>query len=104
LLHCIHVRLRQRIMSDTDISRLMETSSGNFQGAKPGRSEDQQFARFLEVANQFGEHLDTIFTIEFAKIVANPSLTPHPVVYCGPVLRHPAGPIQAANFRLAIAF
>ena len=25
-------------------------------------------------------------------------------VYCGPVLRHPAGPIQAANFRLAIAF
>jgi hypothetical protein len=25
-------------------------------------------------------------------------------VYCGPVLRHPAGPIQAANFRSAIAF
>ena len=25
-------------------------------------------------------------------------------VYCGPVLRHPAGPIQAANFRLAITF
>jgi transposase-like protein len=25
-------------------------------------------------------------------------------VYCGPVLRHPAGLIQAANFRLAIAF
>jgi hypothetical protein len=26
------------------------------------------------------------------------------LVYCGPVLRHPAGPIQAANFRSAIAF
>jgi hypothetical protein len=26
------------------------------------------------------------------------------VVYCGPVLRHLAGPIQAANFRSAIAF
>jgi hypothetical protein len=25
-------------------------------------------------------------------------------LYCGPVLRHPAGPIQAANFRSAIAF
>jgi hypothetical protein len=25
-------------------------------------------------------------------------------VYCGPVLRHLAGPIQAANFRSAIAF
>jgi hypothetical protein len=25
-------------------------------------------------------------------------------VYCGPVLRQPAGPIQAANFRSAIAF
>jgi hypothetical protein len=25
-------------------------------------------------------------------------------MYCGPVLRHPAGPIQAANFRLAITF
>ena len=25
-------------------------------------------------------------------------------LYCGPVLRHPAGPIQAANFRLAITF
>jgi hypothetical protein len=25
-------------------------------------------------------------------------------VYCGPVLRHPAGPIQAANFRSAVAF
>ena len=28
----------------------------------------------------------------------------HYLVYCGPVLRHSAGPIQAANFRLAIAF
>ena len=56
----------------------METPSV---GASPStaRSEDQQFARFLEAANQLGEHLDTIFTIEFAKIVANPSLTPHPV-------------------------
>ena len=27
-----------------------------------------------------------------------------PFLYCGPVLRHPAGPIQAANFRSAIAF
>jgi hypothetical protein len=26
------------------------------------------------------------------------------VVYCSPVLRHPAGLIQAANFRSAIAF
>jgi hypothetical protein len=26
------------------------------------------------------------------------------LLYCGPVLRHPAGPIQAANFRSAIAF
>jgi fumarylacetoacetase len=26
------------------------------------------------------------------------------VMYCGPVLRHPAGPIQAANFRSSIAF
>jgi hypothetical protein len=26
------------------------------------------------------------------------------VLYCGPVLRHPAGRIQAANFRLAITF
>jgi hypothetical protein len=25
-------------------------------------------------------------------------------LYCGPVLRHPAGPIQAANFRSAVAF
>jgi hypothetical protein len=25
-------------------------------------------------------------------------------VYCGPILRHPAGPIQAANFRSAVAF
>ena len=25
-------------------------------------------------------------------------------VYCGPVLRHSAEPIQAANFRLAITF
>ena len=25
-------------------------------------------------------------------------------MYCGPVLRHPAGLIQAANFRSAIAF
>jgi ABC-type uncharacterized transport system substrate-binding protein len=25
-------------------------------------------------------------------------------LYCGPVLRHPTGPIQAANFRLATAF
>jgi patatin-like phospholipase/acyl hydrolase len=25
-------------------------------------------------------------------------------LYCGPVLRHPAGPIQAANFRSGIAF
>jgi hypothetical protein len=56
----------------------METPSV---GASPStaRSEDQQFARFLEAANQLGEHLDTIFTTEFAKIVANPSLTPHPV-------------------------
>jgi hypothetical protein len=33
-----------------------------------------------------------------------PSLTDEMAVYCGPVLRHPAGPIQAANFRSAIAF
>jgi Na+/melibiose symporter-like transporter len=26
------------------------------------------------------------------------------IVYCSPVLRHPAGLIQAANFRSAIAF
>ena len=26
------------------------------------------------------------------------------VVYCGPVLRHPAGLIQAANFTAAVAF
>jgi hypothetical protein len=25
-------------------------------------------------------------------------------LYCGPVLRHPAGLIQAANFRSAVAF
>ena len=27
-----------------------------------------------------------------------------PSVYCGPVLRHPAGLVQAANFRSAVAF
>ena len=27
-----------------------------------------------------------------------------PWVYCGPVLRHSAEPIQAANFRSAVAF
>jgi hypothetical protein len=32
------------------------------------------------------------------------TFTNYPLVYCGPVLRHSAGPIQAANFRLAIAF
>ena len=26
------------------------------------------------------------------------------LMYCGPVLRHSAGPIQAANFRSAVAF
>ena len=25
-------------------------------------------------------------------------------LYCGPVLRHSAGPIQAANFRSTVAF
>jgi hypothetical protein len=56
----------------------METPSV---GASPStaRSEDQQFARFLEAANQLGENLDTIFVAGFAKIVANASLTPHPV-------------------------
>ena len=29
---------------------------------------------------------------------------PRPSLYCGPVLRHPAVPIQAANFRSAVAF
>jgi hypothetical protein len=62
----------------------METpSAGNIQSEtppSPGRAEDQQFARFLEVANQLGDHLDTIFTAEFTKILANASLTPHPVV------------------------
>jgi hypothetical protein len=62
----------------------METPSfGNIQSEtppSPGRAEDQQFARFLEVANQLGDHLDTIFTAEFTKILANASLTPHPVV------------------------
>ena len=53
----------------------METPSV---GASPstGRSEDQQFARFLEAANQLGENLDTIFAASFAKIIANASLTP----------------------------
>jgi hypothetical protein len=78
---CIHVRLQQRIMSGTGISRPMETSSGNFRDAQP---EDQQFARFLETANQLGEHLNSIFNNGFAKIVANPSLTPHPVAQTEP--------------------
>ena len=55
-------------------------------GASPstGHSEDQQFARFLQVANQLGENLDTIFNNGFAKIVANASLTPHPLAQTEP--------------------
>ena len=40
----------------------------------------------------------TVYGIDLGKNIF------HVVVYCGPVLRHPAGPIQAANFRSAIAF
>ena len=83
LLHCIHMRLQQRGMSYIRHKRSMETPSAeNIQREatrSPGRSKDQLFARFLDAANQLGEHLDTIFTTELAKIVANPSLIPHPV-------------------------
>jgi hypothetical protein len=78
------MRLQQRVMSYPRHIRPMETpSAGNIQSEtppSPGRPEDQQFARFLEAANQLGDHLDTIFTTGFTKILANASLTPHPVV------------------------
>ena len=36
--------------------------------------------------------------------VAEVTLKDGSTVYCGPVLRHSAEPIQAANFRSAVAF
>jgi hypothetical protein len=44
-------------------------SVGNFHRETPSRSEDKQFARFLEAANQLGGNLDTIFADGFAKII-----------------------------------
>ena len=37
-------------------------------------------------------------------IMYRPGMAPMEALYCSPVLRHPAGLIQAANFRSAIAF
>jgi hypothetical protein len=47
--------------------------------------------------------MNTKYKIALA-VLASAALGAAAVVYCGPVLRHPAGPIQAANFRSAIAF
>jgi Zn-dependent protease len=61
-------------------------------------------ARFLgdETAWRLGrvslnpiKHIDPVGTILLPGFL---------LLYCGPVLRHPAGAIQAANFRLAITF
>ena len=45
-----------------------------------------------------------IRTIEFANCNCAYGCPCQFNVYCGPVLRHPAEPIQAANFRSAVAF
>ena len=53
-------------------------SVGNFHREMPTRSEDKQFARFLEAANQLGGNLDTIFAVGFAKIIGNAPQTNQP--------------------------
>ena len=57
----------------------------------------------LAVLNGFFNSFDA-WTNAFSKKVENHTHSVALFVYCGPVLRHPAGPIQAANFRSAIAF
>ena len=46
----------------------------------------------------------TVNTAAEQKITNLFTVGPRLGLYCGPVLRHSAGPIQAANFRSAVAF
>jgi hypothetical protein len=50
----------------------------------------------LAVSNILAEDVVVMWAID--------NLDPPDAMYCGPVLRHPAGSIQAANFRSAVAF
>ncbi len=53
-------------------------SKSNYRAASSSTAEDQQFARFLEAADQLGGHLDTAFADVFLKIVvANAPQTNH---------------------------
>jgi hypothetical protein len=56
----------------------METSHRNENGVadlRSGTTQDRQFARFLEAADQLGEHLNANFDEFFEKIVMNASRT-----------------------------
>ena len=59
-------------------------------------------ARTVGVAGGFDYRLTPDTVVGFA--LAGGGTDWNLAVYCGPVLRHLAGPIQAANFRSAIAF
>ena len=60
---------------------LMEAPSvGNFhrEASSSTTSEERQFARFLDAANQVGDNLDAIFANGFAKIIGNTPQTNQP--------------------------
>jgi hypothetical protein len=60
---------------------LMQTPSvGNFhrEASSSNTSEERQFARFLDAANELGGNLGTIFADGFAKILANAPQTKQP--------------------------
>lgn len=58
-----------------------------------GRSEDRQFARFLDAADRLGESLDSIFDVSFEKLVSQspprPETLQHDMARLDPISGHP---------------